>query len=81
MSKVSKQAANDAMCTIREAISVVGLAHDLRALEGLVRIADDLIGDSCPALIDEEDMVNLRVELVFVRRGRLKQMSQDSTAL
>lgn len=56
MRKPSKQAHSGALATIREAIAIAGAAPDLRALEGLVRIADDMIEDACPALIDEEDM-------------------------
>lgn len=80
MSKVSKRACRDALVCIRESIAEVGAAPDLRALEGLIRIADDMIEDACPALIDEEDMVDLRLELVLARRARLKQLSPDSTA-
>ncbi|MCT9824844.1 hypothetical protein [Pseudomonas veronii] len=73
MSKISKQARADALAALREAIADVGRAADLRALEYLVRVADDLITDAWPELIDDEDMIELRADLVANRRGRLNQ--------
>ncbi|MNG16682.1 hypothetical protein D3C84_1006190 [compost metagenome] len=73
MSKISKQVRADALAALREAIAYVGRAADLRALEYLVRVADDLITDAWPELIDDEDMIELRADLVANRRGRLNQ--------
>jgi hypothetical protein len=75
MSKISKQARADALADVREAIADVGRAADLRALEYLVRAADDLITDAWPALIDDEDMTELRADLAVTRRGRMNHLA------
>jgi hypothetical protein len=79
MSKISKQARADALATLREAIADVGRAADLRALEYLMRAADDLITDAWPMLIDDEEMIELRGDLVATRRGRLNLLAPQAT--
>ncbi|MBC2693214.1 MULTISPECIES: hypothetical protein [Pseudomonas] len=70
------QTRDDALAAIHKATADVGQAIDLRVLEHQVRVADDLITDCCSAaLVDDEDMPDLRLELVIARRTRMKQLS------
>lgn len=70
------QTRDDALGAIRKATADVGQAIDLRVLEYQVRVADDLITDCCStAIVDDEDMPDLRLEHVIARRKRLKQLS------
>ena len=67
---------DNAIGVIRKAISDVGQAVDLRVLEQLVRVADDLITDYWSSgRIDDEDLPDLKLELVVARRARLKKLS------
>lgn len=70
------QTRDDALAAIRKATANIGQAIDVHALEHKMRVADDLITDCCSAaLVDGEDMPDLRLELVIARRTTLKQLS------